>query len=128
MPALKRSSTATAARSIVDELRELLEKYRFELPNSDLPTVEDEDLREISEVEVDGFTYVLCRLPTQKRKLLSERQRQITLLVAQGFPNKTIAVRLGISAATVAVHLQRIFRKLNIDSRVQLARHSVLLG
>lgn len=47
-------------------------------------------------------------------------------MVAQGYPNKTIASVLEISSWTVASHLRRIFVKLQISSRAAMA--TCLLG
>ena len=53
--------------------------------------------------------------------LLTSRERQIAALVAEGMSNRDIAQRLGISKRTVDAHLEHIFGKLGISSRVQLA-------
>jgi DNA-binding CsgD family transcriptional regulator len=52
---------------------------------------------------------------------LTSRERQIAMLSAQGFANVNVAAQLGISEATVAVHLRRIYAKLDVHSRVELA-------
>lgn len=54
---------------------------------------------------------------------LSERERQVGDLVMQGMLNKQIALQLGISERTVEFHLNNIFKKLEISSRVELAIH-----
>ena len=59
--------------------------------------------------------------------VLSVRERQIALLVAQGCINKEIAASLGISPATVASTMQRMFLKLGVRRRAALV-HSVLRG
>ncbi|MFO0755191.1 MAG: LuxR C-terminal-related transcriptional regulator [Byssovorax sp.] len=53
--------------------------------------------------------------------LLTSRERDVAALVAEGLRNANIAARLDISEATVAVHLKRIFAKLGITTRVDLA-------
>jgi DNA-binding CsgD family transcriptional regulator len=58
--------------------------------------------------------------------LLSPREQEIARMVAQGYPNKTIASVLDISTWTVASHLRRIFVKLQISSRAAMA--TCLLG
>jgi DNA-binding CsgD family transcriptional regulator len=60
-------------------------------------------------------------LPPAAWRNLSARQRQIALMVTQGLSNLTVAARIGISEATVAVHLRDIYRKLEVHNRTQLA-------
>ncbi|WP_026124577.1 helix-turn-helix transcriptional regulator [Nocardiopsis baichengensis] len=53
---------------------------------------------------------------------LTEQQRSIAMLVAEGATNREIAAHLFLSPRTVEYHLRAIFRRLNIRSRVDLAR------
>ena len=53
--------------------------------------------------------------------VLSPREREVTLLVAKGFANKTIAHQLKVAEGTVKVHLHRVYQKLGIKSRYTLA-------
>ena len=48
---------------------------------------------------------------------LSNREREVLDLVAQGFSNKEIAVRLGVSLDGVLWHLKHIYQKLHVHSR-----------
>lgn len=52
---------------------------------------------------------------------LSERERQISFLVARGLKNKDIAAELKISENTVKRHLQSIFSKTGARDRLELA-------
>jgi len=52
---------------------------------------------------------------------LSDRERQVLLLLVEGLPNKLIARRLLISEKTVKSHLTRIFRVLDVTDRTQAA-------
>jgi DNA-binding CsgD family transcriptional regulator len=54
-------------------------------------------------------------------RVLSRREREVALLVAQGDTNLAIARRLFVSRATVAGHLTSILDKLGFTSRVQIA-------
>ncbi len=53
---------------------------------------------------------------------LTDTERAVSELVAQGLTNRQVADQLSMSAHTVAFHLRHVFRKLDIGSRVELAR------
>ncbi|MEV0622637.1 LuxR C-terminal-related transcriptional regulator [Nonomuraea sp. NPDC050404] len=52
----------------------------------------------------------------------SETECLIALLVSQGLTNHQIAGRISLSAHTVNYHLRKMFRKVSVNSRVELAR------
>ncbi|HKI57849.1 MAG TPA: response regulator transcription factor [Trueperaceae bacterium] len=54
------------------------------------------------------------------RTALAPREREVAEYVVHGFTNRQIAERMGISERTVSTHLQNIFRKLDVTSRVVL--------
>jgi DNA-binding NarL/FixJ family response regulator len=51
---------------------------------------------------------------------LSKKEREIIIMVSQGFTNRVIATNLHISEQTVKTHLSRIFRKTHVSRRSQL--------
>ena len=52
--------------------------------------------------------------------MLTARRRQIAILAAHGLSNRAIAEKLSLSKDTVAYHLQKIYRKLNLCHRIDL--------
>lgn len=52
---------------------------------------------------------------------LSEREREVLAMVAEGLPNKVIAQRLSISEKTVKAHLTSVFRQIGVTDRTQAA-------
>jgi RNA polymerase sigma factor (sigma-70 family) len=52
---------------------------------------------------------------------LSPREREILELLAQGFSNKEIANRVGVSDGTVRWHLRHVYDKLHVRSRTEAA-------
>jgi two-component system, NarL family, nitrate/nitrite response regulator NarL len=52
---------------------------------------------------------------------LSQRERAVAALVAEGLSNKRVAVRLDITERTVKAHLGAVFVKLGVRDRLQLA-------
>ena len=59
----------------------------------------------------------------EKRGLdnLSQRQREILVLLANGESNKEISRALNISAGTVKAHLESLYRRLDVKNRTQAA-------
>ena len=62
------------------------------------------------------------------RTPLSQREREIVALVAQGFKNKEMAEKLFISEQTVKNHLHNIFDKLGVSDRLELALFAIHKG
>jgi DNA-binding NarL/FixJ family response regulator len=54
---------------------------------------------------------------------LTTRQREILRLLHQGLDNQTIARQIGLSVKTVENHLTRIYRLLDVQSRLEAARY-----
>jgi DNA-binding NarL/FixJ family response regulator len=73
---------------------------------------------------------ILRDLEGQKQvaNLLSEREREILLLVADGMTAKQIALALGLSDRTVTTHFGRIYSKLGVNSRLGAIRAAARCG
>lgn len=73
--------------------------------------------RWISSPLVDKLVQVAA--PTASGSTLSARQRDILELLQQGCSNQEIAARLGLSPKTIENHLTRLYRLLNVSSRLE---------
>jgi DNA-binding NarL/FixJ family response regulator len=59
--------------------------------------------------------------PDPKIETLTQRERQIVALLAEGASSKEIATKLGLTAGTVRAHLHTIYGKLGVENRTQAA-------
>jgi DNA-binding CsgD family transcriptional regulator len=108
---LRRAGNRRQAR---DQLRPALETFE-ELAASPWRD------RAAAELRATGET-IRTRQPHERAEL-TPQELQIALLVAEGRTNRQVGAALFLSHKTVEFHLGRIYRKLNVGSRVELARH-----
>ncbi|MFJ8961661.1 response regulator [Lentzea sp. NPDC102401] len=59
---------------------------------------------------------------------VTEREREVVRLMADGHSNRSIAQSLYLSEATVKTHLVRIYRKLGVDNRAAAVSEAVRRG
>ena len=62
-----------------------------------------------------------ARLPEEPPSPLTRREEQVAILVARGLTDRQISSELAISERTVTTHVGRIFKKLKLNSRAQIA-------
>jgi len=111
------------SRALEARLRETLQRVLEEIPINGASGQQCT----ITTLQVGGEALAIVRLDAHATESLSRRQREITILVASGLTNKEIASRLRLRRPTIAAHLQRIFRKLDISTRAALAGIAPLL-
>lgn len=78
-------------------------------------------LRKIHEGELWFEKALTDSILTARRYTLTRREGQIVSLVAQGLKNKELGMALNISEGTVKVYLSRLFKKLGLKDRFELA-------
>jgi two-component system, NarL family, nitrate/nitrite response regulator NarL len=74
---------------------------------------------------IDAFKKSAESGQRREKPLLSDREKEIVQLVAQGFRNREIGAKLFISEQTVKNHLHNIFDKLGVSDRLELALHAM---
>ena len=74
----------------------------------------------LARIDQGDFCYAVIRLHRPPGRL-SDAQRKIALLVSDGLANKDIANKLGVKTPTVASQIGRMYRKLKVRSRAELA-------
>ncbi|MBK5256236.1 MAG: response regulator transcription factor, partial [Vicinamibacteria bacterium] len=57
--------------------------------------------------------------------LLTDREREVMKLLADGFSSKELANRLGLSVKTVDAHKYNLMRKLEIHNRADLVKYAI---
>jgi DNA-binding NarL/FixJ family response regulator len=84
------------------------------------------------DAQVDGVRCLVTQLekhtPPQGLISFSPRESEIARMVANGYPNKTIAGVLEISSWTVCTHLRRMFAKLRVSSRAAMVARMMDIG
>lgn len=80
---------------------------------------------------VGGYVRRRPGLPTAQKNhgdYLSEREREVVRLLAQGYGNKEVAAQLEISVKTVETYRARVGEKLGLHSRVDMVRYALGQG
>jgi DNA-binding NarL/FixJ family response regulator len=73
-------------------------------------------------------THLAGQLRSPGTSVLTPREDEVLRYVAMGLRNAEVAEKLSISEETVKTHLNRIFRKLGVRDRVELALHAARGG
>ena len=79
------------------------------------------DAYELAMSQATSTAQRLMGRPTVEREALTNRERQVLGLIAEGTSNKEIATRLGIRSKTVMHHTVAIYRKLGVRGRGEAA-------
>ena len=72
----------------------------------------------------DDDESVSVSLSDSKMDRLTDREREILHLLADGASNKEIAIALNVTVATIKAHLTKMFRKLDQPDRLHLALYA----
>jgi PAS domain S-box-containing protein len=117
-------------------------QYRLQRANGEYVLVEDAGVpRYGDDGEFAGYVGSVIEAPGRRRTLfapdeqalrlvfsLTERERQVLVLIAQGKSTKEAAARLGISYKTADSHRSRILEKLGVHETASMVRYAIRAG
>jgi DNA-binding NarL/FixJ family response regulator len=133
-PAAERVRAAQAIASslgaslLVARIENLGRRLRVTFAAAGVPTTEGSQTAD----GMDGMAPAVRDSPTPRAPAdpfgLTEREREVLALVAEGYTNRRIANELFISDSTAGVHVSHILAKLEVESRTEAAAIAVRLG
>jgi DNA-binding NarL/FixJ family response regulator len=128
----------TDGPSVMDALRLGVEGYLVK--SSALPTVGQQirrvldgervispEVQQIAVRELGAFAR-LAREGSEVRATLTPREHEVLVMIGRGLTMRQMATRLGISPRTVETHVAKLYRKLEVRTRVQAVSRAVSLG
>ncbi len=82
----------------------------------------------LSDRAIDIYEQMTKANTTDKYEMLTNREREVFQLSAEGHTNSEIATRLGISVRTAETHRSRLMNKLDIHNQADLTRYALRRG
>lgn len=82
----------------------------------------------LTEKVMGGYVRQSTALAGASKVTISDRESEVVRLIAWGYSNKEIGVRMEISVKTVEAHKANAMRKLGITSRIDIVRYAILQG
>jgi DNA-binding NarL/FixJ family response regulator len=84
-----------------------------------------QDLRAVAQGNIRIQPELMDAIIMAKTVKLTKRESELVMLVAQGLKNKEIGAELNITENTVKAYLSRLFQKLNVKDRLDLALYGL---
>lgn len=119
------------ALSACEDIREIMKILDLEIKGYIPKRADTKAVKEALKNILNGGTYFPTALNKSnsevsdihrykvKIKNLTNRQSQVLDLIAEGKSNKQIAYEMGVSEATVKLHINALLRSLNVNNRTQ---------
>ena len=82
----------------------------------------------ISGVVVEDYLHRLTKTNSSSSEILTDREREVLQLMAEGKSTKQIALKLSISVKTVETHRRQIMNKLDIHTVAELTKYAIRKG
>ncbi len=116
-------------------------QYRMRRANGEFAWVEDSGMPRIEDGAFAGFVGTAVDISDRRRRMftpdeasvrlvfaLTERERQVLVLIAGGKSTKEAAAQLGISYKTADSHRSRILEKLGVHETASMVRYAIRAG
>jgi PAS domain S-box-containing protein len=116
-------------------------QYRMRRANGEFAWVEDSGLPRVEDGSFTGFVGTAVDITDRRRRMftpdeasvrlvfaLTERERQVLVLIAAGKSTKEAAAQLGISYKTADSHRSRILEKLGVHETASMVRYAIRAG
>jgi DNA-binding NarL/FixJ family response regulator len=82
----------------------------------------------VSGVVVDDYLHRLSKADFSDSQVLTDREREVLQLLAEGKSTKQIALKLHISVKTVETHRRQMMNKLDIHTVAELTKYAIRKG
>ncbi len=82
----------------------------------------------ISGIIVEDYLHRLSKAELSTSEVLTDREREVLQLIAEGQSTKRIALKLHISAKTVETHRRQIMNKLDMHTVAELTKYAIRKG
>jgi len=79
-------------------------------------------------VVVDDYLHRLAKTESPSSEVLTDREREVLQLIAEGKSTKQVALKLHISVKTVETHRRQIMSKLDIHTIAELTKYAIRKG
>ena len=88
----------------------------------------DDNAFEFSGVVVEDYIHRISKTAPEDSDVLTDREREVLQLMAEGGSTKQIATKLHISIKTVETHRRQIMSKLGIHTIAELTKYAIRKG
>ena len=82
----------------------------------------------ISGVVIEDYLHRLTKSASTGSEVLTDREREVLQLMAEGNSTKQIAVKLHVSVKTIETHRRQLMKKLNIHTVAELTKYAIRKG
>jgi two-component system response regulator NreC len=103
------------ATELVEAVRDVANEKRYLSP-------------ELAERAIDAYVRQTQETTLDRYETLTDREREVLHLAAEGLTNTEVAARLSLSSRTIENHRANMMRKLGLHNQTELVRYAIKRG